>query len=286
MPQELSTEYDIGLHDYLERVEKTINHTHPPTNARDVDEVVFVDGGPVDYLAWFALDNYDEHVFFYYDEAPDAGMLRQFLSMTPDEDEMPKFRALLKNQYETFERVDAAALFEIPDTYLPQFTPRPRAIVGFFYSPVDDAIAAGINAVPRTKRETILEDVGKLLPSSDIERFVDDLVSDVIDSIETDIERHVLACDVRPRLEGDPDFRRETVTTIPDGIHPEYSGTKGELWQKPVSRVPYLDGSQGFLQVWLPVDTEEYGLVTVTRGDYDSDAVVEETREYLLNTVP
>lgn len=282
MPQELSTEYDIGLHDYLERVEKTITEKHPPTNVRDVDEVVFVDGGPVDFLAWFALDNYDEHVFFYYDEAPNAGILRQFLSMTPDEDEMPKFRVLLQHHYDTFERVDAAALFEIPDTYMPQYTPRPRAIIGFFYSPVDDAIAAGINAIPRTKRDSILEDIGKLLPGGDVERFVDDLVRDVVEELEADIERHVLDVDVRPRLEADPDFQRETTAKIPEGIHPEYSGTDGELWQKPVSRVPYLDGSQGFLQVWLPVDVDEYGLVTVTRGDYDSDTVVERTKDHLL----
>lgn len=285
MPQELATEYDIDLEEYLERVEATITDKHPPTNVRDVDEVVFVDGGPVDYLAWFALDGYDEHVFFYYDQSPEPEMLRQLLSIMPDEDEMPRFRALLQQNYETFARVHTAALFEIPDTYMPQFTPRPRASIGFFSSPIDDAIAAGINAVPRTEREQILDDVGKLLPSGDVERFVDELVTDVVKELEADIERHVLEVDVRPRLEADPDFQRETITTIPEGIHPEYSGTDGELWQKPVSRVPYLDGSQGFLQVWLPVDIDEYGLVTVTRGNYDSEAVVGRTRDYLLNAV-
>ena len=117
--------------------------------------------------------------------------------MMPTEEEMPKFRALLGSQNDTLEVVESAVLFEIPDTYLPQLTPNPRANVGFFYSSVEDAIAVGTNAIPRTRTERILEDVEKLLPSRDVERFVSDVVHELYEEIEADVERHVLDADVR-----------------------------------------------------------------------------------------
>lgn len=46
MPQELATEYDIDLEEYLERVEAAITDKHPPTDLRDVDEVVFLETEP------------------------------------------------------------------------------------------------------------------------------------------------------------------------------------------------------------------------------------------------
>lgn len=285
MPRELSTEYDIDIREYLERLEAIITERYPATKVRDVEEVIFIDDGPVDYLAWFALDGYEDHTFFYYDDAPEKQMFRQLLGMMPSESEMPKFRALLKARYETFETVDSAALFEIPDTYLPQFSPRPRANIGFFYTPVDDAVAAGISAVPRTKEQRILEDVEKLLPSRDINRFVNDVVQELYDQIEAEIERHLLRADVRSDLEADASFQYETVTSVPEDIHPEYGGQEAELWQKPVSKVPYLDGAQGFLQVWVPKEPDELALVTVTAGDYDQEKVVEQTRNELRQTI-
>jgi hypothetical protein len=285
MPHRLTTEYDIDTRKYLDRIEEIITERHPPAEVREVEEVLFADGGPVDYLAWFALEGYEDHTFFYYDDSPDSTMLQQLLSVMPNADEMHKLRALLREQYETFEVVETAYLFEIPDTYLPQFTPRPRANLGFFYSPVEETMAAGISGVPRTKEEKIVEDVGKLLPSKSVERFVNEAVRELYDRITTEIERHVLEGEICPRLESDPDFRHETVSTVPDDLHPEYEGVEAELWQKPVSRVPYIDGSQGFLQVWLPVEADAFGLVTLTSGGYDEEAIVEQTRDRFLETV-
>lgn len=281
MPQELTTEYDIDRGEYLNRVEKLVTERHPPARPRHVEEVLFADDGPIEYLAWFALDGYDDHTFFYYDSSPDSEFLQLLLSIKPNEDEMPKLRALLRSRYETFEASEAGALFEIPDTYLPQFTPRPRAHIGFFYSPVDDKLVAGTSARPQTKTQEILEDVEKLLPNDDVEAFVTDVVEAVYDEIEAEIERRVLEIDVRPALKADSDFQCETVTTIPDDLHPEYGGQPGELWQKPGAKVEFLNSAQGFLQVWLPEETESVALVTATSGEYDEETVVEKTRTQL-----
>jgi hypothetical protein len=285
MPRELSSEYDIDPREYLDRIEDIVTDRHPPTKVRNIDKVLFADGGPVDYLVWFVLDDYDEHRFFYYDDTPDSKMLQQLLSTTPTEEEMPKFRVLLQSHYETVEVVESAALFEIPDTYLPQFSPKPRANIGFFYSPVDDAIAVGTSAVPRSKTERILEDMEKILPNRSVERFTNDVVQELYSEIEAEIKRHVLEADVRPMLEADSGFKYETMTAIPEDIHPEYAGQDGELWQKPVSKVSYLDGAQGFLQIWLPEDAEDLALVTVTSGEYDKEKVIEETRNHLQQSL-
>ena len=285
MPTELSSKYEIDPEEYLDRIEELIMEHHPPTKARPVEEVLLADEGPIHYLVWFALEDYEDHTFFYYDDSPDPKLLRQLLSLMPTEDEMPKFRAFLQSQYETFEVVESARLFEIPDTYLPQFTPRPRANIGFFYSPLDDAIASGVNGVPRTKEEQILKDVEKLLPSKSVERFVTELVQELYDEIEREIERHVVDANVRPVLESDPDFRYETTTTIPTELHPDYSEMDGELWQKPISKVPYIDGAQGFLQVWLPNDTEDLALVILTSGEYAEDEVIEQARDQLQKSI-
>lgn len=285
MPQELTTEYDVDLREYIDRIEPIIRDRHPPAEPRAVAEVLFADDGPVDYLIWMALEGYEDHTLFYYDADPDARTLRRLLAMDPTEAEMPKLRAFLRHQYDTFEVIETARLFEIPDTYLPQFSPAPRANIGFFYSPVDDVIAAGISTTPISKQAEILEDVDKLLPDSDIEQFVTNVIRTLYNEIEADIERHVIEGDVRPQLEADPDFRQETVTALPEDIHPEYEGDDAELWQKPASKVDFLAGAQGFLQVWLPTAAEDLALVTVTSGAYDEEAVVERTREQLRDAL-
>lgn len=111
--------------------------------------------------------------------------------------------------------------FEIPDTYNPQFSPRPRANLGFFYTPVNDAVAAGISAVPRTKEQRILEDVEKLLPTRDIDRFVKDVIQELYDQIEAEIKRHLLRADVHSDLETGSNIQFETTTSVPEDIHPE-----------------------------------------------------------------
>ena len=110
-------------------------------------------------------------------------------------------------------------------------------------------------------------------------------MGELYEEIEAEIDRHVLDREVRPHLEADPDFRRETVTTVPEDIHPEYGGTDAELWQKPVSKVSYLDGAQGFLQVWIPAEPVDLALVTVTNGEYDEERVVEQTRDRLQESM-
>lgn len=47
----------------------------------------------------------------------------------------------------------------------------------------------------------------------------------------------------------------------------------------------YLDGAQGFLQVWFPTEMENSALVTLTNGEYDGQAVVEQTRDRSLETM-
>ena len=105
------------------------------------------------------------------------------------------------------------------------------------------------------------------------------------EAIEAEIERHLLRADVRSDLEADASFQFETVTSVPEDIHPEYGGQEAKLWQKPVSRVSYLDGAQGFLQVWLPDETDELALVTVTAWEYDAEKVVERTRNELRQSM-
>lgn len=124
-----------------------------------------------------------------------------------------------------------------------------------------------------------------MLPADDVGQFVNEVIMEAYDQLEAEIERHVLDADVRPALEADSSFQRETVTTIPAGLHPEFGGTQGELWQKPASKVPHLDGSQGFLQVWVPDDADDLALVRVTDGDYHPETVIEETRSRLRETV-
>lgn len=85
--------------------------------------------------------------------------------------------------------------------------------------------------------------------------------------IEKDADRHTIAADLRKMLEQDADFRHETTKPLPKGIHPKY--TEAELWQKSASRIDYMDESQGFLQVWIPVDEEEVTLISATAGNYD-----------------
>lgn len=40
-----------------------------------------------------------------------------------------------------------------------------------------------------------------------------------------------------------------------------------------------MDGSQGFLQIWIPVDEDEITLVSATAGDYDRETIVDAIRE-------
>ena len=40
-----------------------------------------------------------------------------------------------------------------------------------------------------------------------------------------------------------------------------------------------MDGAQGCLQIWIPVEEEELALVSATAGNYDREAIVDAIRE-------
>lgn len=49
---------------------------YPEMELQTPEEAIFVDDGPVDYLTWIALEDYDTHLFFYHDEARDEQISR------------------------------------------------------------------------------------------------------------------------------------------------------------------------------------------------------------------
>lgn len=97
--------------------------------------------------------------------------------------------------------------------------------------------------------------------------------------IEADADRHTITTDVSEYLDTDPDFGYETTKPLPENVHPNYTDTDAELWQKPASKVECMDGSQGFLQVWIPVDEAAVTLVSATAGEYDRETVVDAVRK-------
>lgn len=279
MPQEFITEYGLDPEEYIDRLVDQFRVRCPEFSERRIAETIFVDGGPVDYLIWFAFEEYENHTFFYNDEDPSPEALRQFMALSPNEDAMPRFKLLLKGQYETYRELEIARVLELRDTYLPQLGELPRANFGFCHEPKDDRIVAGISGTPRSREQEIFDDINKILPDRSIEKFVSRSTWTVNEQIEADADRHTIDADVSDVLERDPDFRHETTKPLPKGIHPKYTGTEAELWQKPASRVEYMDGSQGFLQVWIPVEEREVTLVSATAGEYDGEAIVDAIRE-------
>lgn len=285
MPREFISEYGLDPGDYVEQLADQFCRRCSKVSERPIDEAIFVDDGPVDYLVWFALDGYQNHTFFYNDEDPNQEALHRFIALSPSSEEMPQFKALLQKQYGTYRELDIARLLEIPDTYLPQFE-RPRANIGICHEPGEDQIVSGISGTPRRREPEIVDDVDKIVPDKNLEKFVSRTVRAVNAKIEEDADRHTIDADIRDRLNRDPDFRHETTKPLPKGIHPNYTETEAELWQKPASRVEYMDGSQGFLQIWIPVEEEEVTLVSATAGEYDREAIVDAIREEFETAAP
>lgn len=279
MSQEFISEYGIDPGDYIQRLVDHYCDRCSKLSERRVEEAFFVDDGPIDFLIWFALDGYTDHTFFYRDEQPDQETLRRFMSLAPSEDAMARFKRLLQTSYGTCRELDIARLLEIPDIYQPQFGERPRANIGICYEPETDQIISGVSGTPRVEEETILEDVDKIVPERTLEKFISQTVQDVDAQLKKEADRQLIAANVRHRLARDPDFRHETDKPLPEGIHPKYTGVEAELWQKPASQVEYMDGSQGFLQIWTPIDADEVTLVDATAGQYDRDAIVDATRD-------
>lgn len=272
-------EYEIDPEDGLSRIEELVEDRFPKAVIKQVDRAMFATDGPVNHLAWVAYDDYERHTFFYLDDDPASQEIHRYLGWSPSREEMPKLEAYLASTYDVYETVQLATFFEIPDPYLPGSDP--RALVTYYHNPYSDQFNVGINAYPPQKESEILEHVDKLVPARDLETFLKNIVRTLGSEIEAEIERHELKGDVREFLQQDTDFRKQTVRSLPADIHPEYTGDEAALWQKPASKVDQLDSAAGFVQVWVPVDTENLGLISITGGDYDRESVLNEVQNAL-----
>lgn len=279
MAREFISEYGLDPQDYIHRLVDHCLDRCPNFTEQTVEEAIFVDDGPIEHLAWFALDGYESHTFIYHDDDPNQDIMHRLVMLSPKEHEMRAFKALLRKHYGVYRELEIATLLELPDTYLPQIGERPRANFGICYNPEDDRIILGISGTPRLREPDIFEDIDKLVPDRTFEKFVTHTIQTINTRIEEEADRHMISADVSGLLEQDEDFRYETTKPLPKGIHPKYTDTKAELWQKPASRVVCMDGSQGFLQIWLPTADEECALISATAGEYDREMIVDPIRE-------
>lgn len=183
-----------------------------------------------------------------------------------------------------YRELEIATLLELPDTYLPQIGKRPRANLSICHNPGGDRIVLGVSGTPRPREPDIFEHIDKIVPDRTFEKFVTHAIQTVNTRIEEEADRHTIAADISGLLKQDEDFRHETTTSLPKGIHPKYTDTEAELWQKPASRVEYMSGSQGFLQIWLPSTEEECTLINATAGEYDRETIVDAIREEFEST--
>lgn len=273
-------EYEIDPEDGLSRIEELVLERCPSAVIKQVDEAIFVTDGPVDHLAWVAYDDYDRHTFFYLDDDPEEQEIQRYLGWTPSREEMPKLEAYLASTYDVYEPLDLVTLFEIPDPYLPGSDP--RALVTYYHNTHYDQFNVGINAYPPQREPEILEHANKIVPARDLEMFLKNVMLTLGSEVEEEVEKHVLEGDVQRYLQRDENFREQTVRSLPDDIHPEYTGDEAVLWQKPASKVDHLDSAAGFVQVWVPVDEENIGLISITSGEYDRKSVLDEVQETLL----
>ena len=246
MPREFIAEYGYDPGDYVQQlVDEIISRSSRFTEC-SVEEAIFVDEGPIDFLVWFALNDYKEHTFFYHDDTPEqkhSDNLSSFLRRN-------KQCRSSKRCYRHTRTCTRNSRLHAPRnsrTYLPQLGERPRVNLGICHEPGTDQVVSGISAVPRLQEQDIVKDIDKLVPDDDLEKFISRTVWLVNTQIEEKADRQ-LETDIQHLLDTDPDFRFKTTKPLPKGIHPAYTGTDAELWQKPASRVHYMDGSQGFLK--------------------------------------
>lgn len=285
MAREFISEYALDPEEYIHRFVDLCCDRCPKFSEQTVEEVIFVDDGPVEYLVWFALDDYETHTFFYHDPNPHQEFLQWLISFSPHEQEISAFTAFLREHYNIYRSFEHAALLELTDTYLPQVGQRPRANLGICHNPGDDRIISGISGTPRLREADIFEDADKIVPDKSLEKFVSKTFWTLNRQIEEDADRHMIEGNLRNVLEEDPAFRHETTKPLPSGVHPTYTNTEAELWQKPASQVDAMDGAQGFLQIWLPTTEDACALLNVTAGDYDRASIVDTLREKLEETV-
>lgn len=283
MTSALQFEFDIDPERQVERLAEIIQEQHPPAKIRHVEKVLVADGGPVDYLGWLILEDYEDHCLFYKDDNPDQKTLSWLLSITPQRSEIAQFKRFLYQNYEVYDEDDRGVVIEIPDPYLPGTGP--KANIGFYHNPLTDDINSGIITSPVELQDDILEDTAKLVPARDLETFLLNAGRELQAELQEEAERHTIKGDINALLEEDPNFRQETVRDVPLDIHPKYGGTEAELWQKPISHVDYLAGSQGFVQLWTPTSEEEIGLLSLTRGEFDRDTALDEVRSALSDKI-
>lgn len=283
MTSELQLDFDVDPEIQVERFPEIVREEYSGARIRHVEEVLVATGGPIDYLGWVALEGYQEHCFFYKDDDPDRETLRWLISISPQESDMARLKRVLQQLYDEYAEGDLGVLIEIPDPYLPGSGP--KANIGFYHNPLTNEINSGIITTPLDQQEQILEDVAKLVPARDLETFVLNATRTLRTELREEAERHLIEEDVSAVLEQDDNFRLETTREIPVGIHPGYTGTEAELWQKPVSQVEYLSGAQGFVQIWIPISDEDISLVSVTRGEFDPETAVDDVQRTLSETI-
>lgn len=259
---------------YVNRFAELVTEAHEPATTREVAETLVARDGPLEEVVWFALDGYDDHVITYRGANPDQHELRRLHSFSPSEQQMPQLKSYL-NQHYTSQEVDHAAVIEIPDTYNPHLGQNPGIRLGAYHHPETDQIQVGFKPRPLRHYERVIEDVGKLVPADDIEDFLDRIGYQLGEELQEEADQRLITGDIGAFLEADSNFRCETTTSIPERTHPEYEGMEAELWQKPISKVDGIDSSQGFLQVWRPLDEPDTGVVATTKGDYQERTVIE-----------
>lgn len=271
-------EYEIDPGTDIERLAEIFLREYPDAVYRPVDDAFFADGGPIDYLTWVALEDHTRYEISYHDADPDAETLRRLLSLSPDREEMRQFQAYLSSEFETVEPLEHITFLSVPDKYLPGT--KPQANVMFYQNPLGNEVNIGLTATPLQQEEEIFADVDRLVPAKDLQTFSQNVVYEFYDELEQTAEDHLLEGEVSSLLESDSDFRYQTSKPLPDGIFPSYTGEMVELWQKPVSKEPAIDGAQGFVQIWVP-DEGAVGFVSLTDGDYNPREALDSVRTRL-----
>lgn len=277
MLEDIPDEYEIDPGTDIDRLAEIFVEQYPDAVRHTVDEAIFADDGPVDYLTWVALDGYSRHEFFYYDSDPDSDVLRTLLSLSPNSDDMPTLQAYLNSGFDIVEPVEHAAVLAVPDPYLPGS--KPQANVAFYQNPTGEEINIGLNATPLQKEEEILEHVDRLVPAKNLETFTRNVVYSFYDELEETAQNHLIEGDVLTFLKDDPDFRYQTTKLLPDGVYPTYTGEAAQMWQKPVSKEPDIEGSQGFIRIWVPENETSVGFVDVTAGQYEIEQALNQIRD-------
>jgi hypothetical protein len=191
---------------------------------------------------------------------------------------MRQFQAYLSSEFETVQPLEHIAFLSVPDKYLPGA--KPQANVMFYQNPLGNEVNIGLTATPLQQEEEIFADVDRLVPAKDLQTFSQNVVYEFYNELEQTAEDHLLEGEVSSLLESDSDFRYQTSKSLPDGIFPSYTGEMVELWQKPVSKEPAIDGAQGFVQIWVP-DDETVGFVSLTDGDYTPREALDDVRARL-----